>query len=141
MGEGIYFTGDLVLQNVSAVYAELDGNLGKYQESLDRLLKLPIRRLLPAHFDEPANPQRAIKLLIRTIGILERGVKNRLKEGFIDLRELTIQAMGEKIEGRGHYATALAVMHSFIDKFNREGCIEIKEMDPPYEQYRWKEPV
>ncbi|MBU45310.1 MAG: hydrolase [Spirochaetaceae bacterium] len=141
VGEGIYFTGDLVLQNVSAVYAELDGNLGKYQESLDRLLKLPIRRLLPAHFDEPANPQRAIKLLIRTIGILERGVKNRLKEGFIDLRELTIQAMGEKIEGRGHYATALAVMHSFIDKFNREGCIEIKEMDPPYEQYRWKEPV
>ena len=139
VGEGIYFTGDLVLQNVSAVYAELDGNLRHYQESLDRLLQLPIRRLMPAHFDEPKSPQRAIKLLVRTIGILERGVKNRLKEGFIDLRELTIQAMGEKIEGRGHYATALAVMHSFIDKFNREGSIEIKEMDPPYEQYRWKD--
>ena len=108
-----------------------------YQDSLDRLLQLPIRRLMPAHFDEPESPQRAIKLLIRTIGILERGVKNRLKEGFIDLRDLTIQAMGEKIEGRGHYATALAVMHSFIDKFNRQGSIEVREIDPPYEQYRW----
>lgn len=137
VGEGIYFTGDLVLQNVSAVYAELDGNLSHYQESLNRLLNLPIRRLMPAHFDEPDKPQRAIKLLIRTIGILERGVKNRLKEGFIDLRDLTIQAMGEKIEERGHYATALAVMHSFIDKFNREGHIQIQEMDPPYEKYAW----
>lgn len=137
VGEGIYFTGDLVLQNVSAVYAELDGDLKKYQESLNRLLNLPIRRLLPAHFDEPENPQRAIKLLIRTIGILERGVKNRLKEGFIDLRELTLQAMGEKIEARGHYSTALAVMHSFVDKFNKDGRIEVREV-PPYEQYTWK---
>ena len=138
VGEGIYFTGDLVLKNVSSVYAEVDGDLDLYQQSLKRLLNLPIRRLLPAHFNEPANPQKAIKLISRTIGILERGVINRLKEGFIDLRELTLQSMGEKLEQSSHYATALAVMHSFSMKFQKQGNLEIKEVDPPYEQYRWK---
>lgn len=138
VGEGIYFTGDLVLKNVSSIYAELDGNLQLFQNSLERLLTLPVKRLLPAHFDEPQNPQRAVKLLLRTLGILERGVINRLSEGFTDLRTLTLKAMGEKVQSGGHYATALAVMHSFIDKFKKEGKLEIKEIEPPYEQYRLK---
>ncbi|MCB1202499.1 MAG: MBL fold metallo-hydrolase [Leptospiraceae bacterium] len=138
IGEGIYFTGDLVLKNISSVYAEVDGNLQHYKESLSRLLQLPVRRLLPAHGEEPVNPQRAIKILMRTIGILERGVLARLQEGYTDLRQMTVSAMGEKVEESSYYPTALAVMHSFIAKYRALGAIEIDERDPPYECYRLK---
>lgn len=139
VGEGIYFSGDLVLKNVPSIYAELDGDLQLFQESLERLSKLPIRRMLPAHFDEPQNPQAAIKLLRRTFSILENGIKKRLRNDFVDLKTLTLQSMGTKITESGHYASALAVVHSFVDKFKKEGSIEVKEVEPPYEQYRWKE--
>lgn len=136
VGEGIYFTGDLVLKNISSIYAEVDGNLNDYKNSLARLLQLPIKRLLPAHGEEPKDPKRAIKILQRTMGILERGVLARLADKFVDLRQMTISSMGEKVEKSSYYPTALAVMHSFIDKYKSIGKIEVQEIDPPYERYK-----
>lgn len=137
VGEGIYFSGDLILKNVPSIYAEMDGDLNLFEKSLRRLLQIPIKRLLPAHFDEPENPQAAIKLLLRTFSIIEKGIKKRLQNDFVDLKTLTIQSMGSKIIESGHYPAALAVIHSFVDKFCRQGHIERKDVEPPYEQYRW----
>ena len=137
LGEGIYFTGDLVLQNVSSVYAELDGNLSDYHQSLDRLLRLPIRRLLPAHGAEPKDPQRQIRLVRKTLALMERGVIRRLKGGQHDLHELAVGSMGEKIVDSGHYPTALAVIHSIIQKLMHQGHVRLLEVDPPYERYEW----
>lgn len=139
VGEGIYFSGDMVLRNVPSIYAGVDGDLQLFQKSLQRLLALPIKRLLPGHFDEPQDPHSAIRLLLRTFSILEHGAIKRLKNDFIDLATLTEKSMGTKLRESGHYPAGLAVMHSFIDKFKKEESIEIKEVDPPYEQYRWKE--
>ncbi|PJZ57495.1 MBL fold metallo-hydrolase [Leptospira barantonii] len=137
LGEKIYFTGDLVLQNISSIYAEIDGNLYDYHQSLDRLSKLPIRRLLPAHGPEPDDPQRAIKLLSKTLNLLERGVVRRLKENDQDLSTLVLEAMGEKVANSGYYNTALAILHSLIRKLIDQGQVQILEIDPPYEKYRW----
>ncbi|PJZ68787.1 hydrolase [Leptospira perolatii] len=137
LGEEIFFTGDLVLQNISSIYAEIDGNLDDYHRSLDRLSKISIRRLLPAHGSEPEDPQKAIKLLSKTLQILERGVMRRLKERDQDLSNLVLEAMGEKVANSGYYNTAMAILHSFVRKFIDKGWVEVIETEPPYETYRW----
>lgn len=138
LGEGIYFTGDLVLDNVSSVYAEVDGDLQKYHDSLDRLSKIPIKRLLPAHGQEPEEPHKKIRLLKKTLALLERGVMRRLKEKPHDLSELVLSAMGERTRKSGYYFTALGVIHSIIRKLQAQNYIEVNEIDPPYETYSWK---
>ena len=138
LGEGIYFTGDLVLENVSAIYAELDGNLEHYHASLERLLQLPIKRLLPAHGKEPKDPKRAMKVLKKTLALLERGVIRRLKEGEHDLQSLALESMGEKIQDSSHYVTALAIIHAIIMHLMERGDVGVNEVDPPYETYYWK---
>ncbi len=139
LGEGIYFTGDLVLENISAVYAELDGNLEDYRRSLDRLLRIPIRRLMPAHGREPEDPHRAIKLLSKTLALLERGVIRRLREREYDLSSLVREAMGEKVTGSSHYTTAVAIIHAIVLELQKRGEIVVHEVDPPYERYVWVE--
>lgn len=139
LGTGIFFTGDLVLENISSVYSELDGDITSYHKSLDRLMKMPIQRILPAHGDEPKNPQRAIKVLKKTLSLLERGIMRRLKEKDYDLKELVSSAIGPRTRDSNHYTTALAIIHAIISKHRKEGHIEIIEVDPPYERYRWKE--
>jgi glyoxylase-like metal-dependent hydrolase (beta-lactamase superfamily II) len=138
LGESIYFTGDLVLENISSVYAEIDGNLNDYYNSLHRLSRLPVERLLPAHGQEPESPARAIRLLSKTLGLLERGVMRRLKQGQFDLKELAVSAMGAKIMDSSHFITAIAIIHAIIQKFNAAGCVQVHEIEPPYEQYSWR---
>lgn len=138
LGEGLYFTGDLVLENVSAVYAELDGNLSDYYRSLERLLRLPVKRLLPAHGEEPADPHKRIKLIHKTLKLLERGVARRLREeGERDLKELALEAMGEKVRSSSHYVTAIATIHSMLLALVQRGQVGVREVDPPYERYFW----
>lgn len=137
LGEGIYFTGDLVLQNISSIYAEFDGNLSNYHKSLERLLNLPIKRLLPAHGQEPDDPKRAIKVLIKTLSYHERGVIRRLKLGSYDLHELAVEAMGEKVAGSPYYVVALAIIQAIILKLISQKHVRILEIDPPYEKYEW----
>lgn len=140
LGEGIYFTGDLVLDNVSSVYADVDGNLGDYHQSLARLSRIPVKRLLPAHGQEPADPHKKIRLLQKTLSLLERGVMRRLKERPHDLSELVVSAMGERVRKSGYYFTALGVVHSIIRKLADQGFVEVLEVDPPYEMYSWTGP-
>jgi glyoxylase-like metal-dependent hydrolase (beta-lactamase superfamily II) len=137
LGEGVYFTGDLVLQNISAIYAELDGNLHDYYASLDRLLKLPIHRLLPAHGAEPASPQKAIRLIRKTLALLERGIIRRLHEGEYDLSTMVREAIGPRVKSGGHYITALATIHSILQRLIDRGMVGVREIDPPYETYYW----
>ncbi|MBX7059700.1 MAG: MBL fold metallo-hydrolase [Leptospirales bacterium] len=138
LGEGLYFTGDLVLENISSIYAELDGNLQHYHRSLSRLLKLPIKRLLPGHGAEPASPQKAIKLISKTLSLLERGVVRRLRDAEYDLAELTRAALGEKAQMSSHYITALATVHAILLELIARGQVGIREADPPYERYFWQ---
>ncbi|MCB1178212.1 MAG: MBL fold metallo-hydrolase [Leptospiraceae bacterium] len=141
LGEGIYFTGDLVLNNISSIYAEVDGNLSDYMKSLERLSHLPIKRLLPAHGDEPQKPFKSIKALHKTLNILERGVIRRLKSSDYDLNELTLEAMGEKVKDSPYFVVALGIIHAIMLKLISQGDIKIIEVDPPYERYKWTGPI
>lgn len=137
LGEGVYFTGDLVLENISSIYAEIDGNLADYLHSLERLARLPILRLLPAHGREPPVPQKAIKTLHKTLLILERGVVRRLRQSPYDLNDLALEAMGDKVKNSPYFVVALAIIHSILLKLKQQGLVRILEVDPPYEKYEW----
>ncbi len=121
LGEGIYFTGDLILSNISSVYAEVDGNLLHYQKSLERLMNLPIKRILPAHGEEPPNPMKSMKALHKTLHILERGVIRRIKAATYDLNELTLEAMGEKVKDSPYFVVAIGSIHSIMLKLIKQG--------------------
>lgn len=138
LGEGVYFTGDLVLENISAIYADLDGNLQDYYASLDRLMLLPIRRLLPAHGAEPESPQKAIRLIRKTLALLERGIMRRLREGEYDLSTMVREAIGPRAKSGGHYITALATIHAILQNLIQRGMVGVREVDPPYETFFWK---
>ena len=137
LSEGIYFTGDLVLSNISSIYAEIDGNLSDYLKSLERLILLPIKRILPAHGEEPLDPHKAIKTLHKTLQILERGVVRRLKSSHYDLNDLALEAMGDKVKNSPYFVVALAIIHSILLKLKNQGLIRIIEVEPPYERYEW----
>jgi glyoxylase-like metal-dependent hydrolase (beta-lactamase superfamily II) len=56
------FTGDLVVQGSSImIHATKGGDLGQYLQSLERLLRLAPRRLLPAHGPDVANPEALLR--------------------------------------------------------------------------------
>ncbi len=137
LGEGIYFTGDLVLENISAIYAELDGNLSDYYASLDRLMELPIQRLLPAHGAEPEKPKQAIRRIRKSLALLERGIMRRLQSGEYDLAVMTREAIGERAKSGGHYITALATIHAILQSLIERKLVGVREVDPPYERYFW----
>ncbi len=124
---GFAFTGDLLIGNIPAIYDSLDGNLELFQKSLMDLLALrkaqPHIRFLPAHGEEIENPERAIKIVLKTIGILENGLLKKLVEGRKNLVDLMESAFGAHIEGGNHFITALELLEALLRKLMREGRV------------------
>ncbi|WCL51120.1 MBL fold metallo-hydrolase [Leptospira sp. GIMC2001] len=136
---GVYFSGDLIIANLTAIYSELDGSLNDYHFTLSKLLEEPIKRLLPAHGKEIENPHKTITLVKKTLSILEKGVIRRLKEGSSDLLHLMEAAIGKKVHSGGHLPTALGLVYSIIKKMELEGKIRIEFRENGYEIFHYKE--
>ncbi|MDF3820590.1 MBL fold metallo-hydrolase [Leptospira sp. 96542] len=134
---GIYFSGDLIIANLTAIYSEMDGSLGDYYFTLSKLLEEPIKRMLPAHGSEIEDPKKTITLVKKTLSILEKGVIRRLKEGESDLKILMEAAIGKKVHNGGHLPTALGLVYSIIQKLVLEGQIKIEKRDLGYEVFRY----
>ncbi len=142
MTQGFAFTGDLLIGNIPAIYDKLDGNLELFQKSLGNLLELrkaaPHTRFMPAHGDEIQNPERAIKIVLKTIGILENGLLKKLVEGRKDLVDLMESAFGAHIEGGSHFITALELLEALLRKLMREGRVGSQVYEDGYEEFYMK---
>lgn len=140
--QGFAFTGDLLIGNIPAIYDKLDGNLELFQKSLSNLLELrkaaPQTRFMPAHGDEIENPERAIKIVLKTIGILENGLLKKLVEGRKDLVDLMQSAFGAHIEGGSHFITALELLEALLRKLMREGRVGSQVYADGYEEFYMK---
>ena len=87
------FTGDLVVQGSSVmIHWSRGGDLGQYLASLERLLSLSPRRLLPAHGPVIDDPQKILKGYIAHRLERERQVIDALRRG-----HATVQAIAESI--------------------------------------------
>ena len=134
--EGIYFSGDLIISNLTAIYSEFDGDLRDYRITLDKLLEEPIVRMLPAHGDEIADPKRSIHLVKKTLDILERGILRRLTESSpSDLLNLMEAAIGKKVYSGGHLPTALALVYSLVKSLERKKKLTIEKREDGYEKF------
>jgi glyoxylase-like metal-dependent hydrolase (beta-lactamase superfamily II) len=142
LAQGFAFTGDLLIGNIPAIYDKLDGNLELFQQSLEKLLELrrtaPHTRFLPAHGEEIANPERAIKVVLKTIGILENGLLKKLVEGRKDLVDLMESAFGAHLEGGNHFITALELLEALLRKLMREGRVGSQVYADGYEEFYLK---
>jgi glyoxylase-like metal-dependent hydrolase (beta-lactamase superfamily II) len=139
---GFTFTGDLLIGNIPAIYDSLDGNLELFQGSMNRLLALraefPEMRFMPAHGEEIKNPERAIRIVLKTIGILENGILKKLVEGRKGLVELMESAFGSHIEGGNHFITALELLEALLRKLMREGRVGSQVYEEGYEEFYMK---
>lgn len=139
---GFAFTGDLLIGNIPAIYDSLDGNLELFQKSLMDLLELrkahSHTRFLPAHGEEIENPERAIKIVLKTIGILENGLLKKLVEGRKDLVNLMESAFGAHIEGGNHFITALELLEALLRKLMREGRVGSQVYADGHEEFYLK---
>ncbi len=134
--EGIYFSGDLIISNLTAIYSEFDGDLEDYRLTLDRLLDEPIVRMLPAHGEEIIDPKRSINLVKKTLDILERGIVRRLTESSpSDLLNLMEAAIGKKVHSGGHLPTALALVYSIVKRLEKKKKIRIERRNDGYEKF------
>jgi glyoxylase-like metal-dependent hydrolase (beta-lactamase superfamily II) len=87
------FTGDLVVQGSSVmIHWSRGGNLGQYLASLERLLSLGPRRLLPAHGPAIDDPRTILTGYIEHRLQRERQVLEALRAG-----HASVQAIGESI--------------------------------------------
>ncbi|HRP69147.1 MAG TPA: MBL fold metallo-hydrolase [Turneriella sp.] len=140
--QGFAFTGDLLIGNIPAIYDNFDGNLELYQKSLLLLLSLreenPTMRFLPAHGNEIENPERTIKVLQKTLGILENGILKKLVEGRKDLVILLESAFGTKIESGGLFVAALELLEALLRKLIREGRVGSQVYEDGYEEFYLK---
>ncbi|MBV6492065.1 MAG: Hydroxyacylglutathione hydrolase [Turneriella sp.] len=136
------FTGDLLIGNIPTIYDDFDGNLELYQKSLTILLdlrkKYPQMRFLPAHGEEISQPERAIKVLQKTLGILENGLLKKLVEGRKDLVQLLESAFGTKIESGGLFIAALELLEAILHKLMREGRVGSQIYEDGYEEFYLK---
>ncbi|MBS0619674.1 MAG: MBL fold metallo-hydrolase [Spirochaetes bacterium] len=139
---GFAFTGDLLIGNIPAIYDKLDGNLELFERSMQKLLDLrkayPTMRFMPAHGEEIENPERAIKVVLKTLGILENGLLKKLVEGRKDLLELMESAFGTKIEGGNHFVTALELLEALLRKLMRAGRVGSQVYADGYEEFYMK---
>lgn len=135
----VYYSGDLIIANLTAIYSELDGNLNDYHFTLLHLLDENINRLLPSHGKEIENPKRTITVVKKTLSILEKGVIRRLREGPSDLLLLMEAAIGKKVHSGGHLPTALGLIYSILRKLEMEGKVRFEVKENGYEIFHLKE--
>jgi len=87
------FTGDLVVRGSSVmIHSSRGGNLGEYLASLERLLALEPKRLLPAHGAIIDDPRAVISEYISHRLYRERQVESALRAG-----RATVEAIAESI--------------------------------------------
>lgn len=87
------FTGDLVIQGGSVmIHWSRGGSVGQYLASLERLLALDARVLLPAHGPEVTEPARLIRWYLDHRRLRERQVRAALEAGLA-----TVPAIAESI--------------------------------------------
>jgi glyoxylase-like metal-dependent hydrolase (beta-lactamase superfamily II) len=114
-------TGDHVMAWSTTVIAPPDGAMRPYLASLDKLLALSCRRLLPAHGGPIDDPKRAVSAMRSHRLMRERAILDRLAEGD-DTVERIVAALYQGIDPRLANAAGLSVL-AHLEKLEEEGRV------------------
>lgn len=120
------FTGDLLISGGSVmIHSSRGGDLASYMKSLDRLLQLRPRVILPAHGPEIDDPARVILGHIEHRLMRERQIMSALRAG-----HTTVQAIAESIYHGLDPALMPAArenVRAHLDKLTAEGITAIDD--------------
>lgn len=129
------FTGDLIIGNLPAIYDHLDGNLAEFENTMNRLLDYEDYRVFPAHGEEITALKHRVKVQLKTLSILEKGILRRLREDRHDLVQLTEGAIGAQVQSSGMFMVALALVESIVRKLVRTGEVTSVVDENDYELF------
>jgi glyoxylase-like metal-dependent hydrolase (beta-lactamase superfamily II) len=119
--EQALFSGDLILNGSTSVIPEEDGDLGQYMASLERVEKLGVRRIYPAHGPVVEDGPGKIREYIEHRLLRERQILEALGAGSRTIAELVAAIYAEVPEAL-HRMAAQSV-HSHLKKLKREARV------------------
>ena len=132
--EGTLFTGDLVTGAGSTFIGPPEGNMAAYMASLDKVLALPAKRLLPGHGPLVADPQKRVRELIAHRRLRELQIGKILEAGPATLSEMVERAYGGLIHP-GLKGAATVTLLAHLDKLAAEKKVGFQTPDaPPHER-------
>ena len=105
----------------TTVIAPPDGAMRPYLASLERLLEVPARRLLPAHGGPVDDPKRTVTAMRSHRLMRERAILDRLLAGEATIEEI-VAALYQGIDPRLAGAAALSVL-AHLEKLEEEGRV------------------
>lgn len=120
--EGTLFTGDLVTGAGSTFVGPPEGDMVAYMRSLEKVLALPAKRLLPGHGPLVAEPQKRIRELITHRQLRELQIGKILEKGPHTLGEMVETAYGGLIHP-GLKGAATITLLAHLDKLAAEGKV------------------
>jgi len=120
--EGTLFTGDLVTGAGSTFVGPPEGDMVAYMQSLDKVLALPAKRLLPGHGPLVAEPQKRIQELITHRQLRELQIGKILEKGPHTLGEMVETAYGGLIHP-GLKGAAFITLLAHLDKLAAEAKV------------------
>jgi len=129
------FSGDLVIGNIPAIYNSLEGSLKDYIASMNRLLQYDDYAFFPGHGDVITSPKKKIKIMLRTISMLERSILKKVTSTPIDLYNLTQQIIGKAAHYQDALMVSMALMESILRKLLKENKLQSTLYHNGYEVY------
>lgn len=128
--EGTLFTGDLVTGAGSTFIGPPEGNMLAYMHSLEKVLALPAKRLLPGHGPLVADPQARIRELIAHRQLRELQIGKILEQGPRTLAQMVETAYGGLIHP-GLKGAATITLLAHLDKLVAEGKVGFQPQPAP----------
>lgn len=118
------FTGDLIIGNIPAIYSHSEGSLCDYIESMNKLLEYKDYRFLPAHGKDIDNPEKRIKILLKTLSIMEKNLLKKVQNVKSDAYGLTKETLGVAAEESDSLILGIALTESILRKLLKEKKID-----------------
>ncbi|MDH5720255.1 MAG: MBL fold metallo-hydrolase [Spirochaetia bacterium] len=131
------FSGDMVIGNIPAIYGHWDGNLDLYKSSLQKLAAYDDCTFFPAHGEIIENPGRKIKLILKTLEMLEKKILKKFPKKGINLREAALLIIPPNAENDADlWYIALALTESILEILINKGLLNLKTGDNNQKIYK-----
>jgi glyoxylase-like metal-dependent hydrolase (beta-lactamase superfamily II) len=123
--EGLGISGDLIVGRATSL-----GDIRVYLQTLEKLSRLPLKNLLPAHGSPISNPPKRIETARKTVEGLRSQALQLLEDPGLTLLDLTRAIMGDI--SKIHLAsTSTGLIVSLLDELQSDGLLKVSSEDDP----------
>ncbi|MDH5716677.1 MAG: MBL fold metallo-hydrolase [Spirochaetia bacterium] len=129
-----FFSGDLIIGNIPAIYHNWDGNFNLFRNTLDKVLQYSNYNFFPAHGNAINNPKKEIRIVQKSLAIIEKSILRSLSIKPKNLREVSELLFSGKPENKeDNWFIALALIESILKSLTAKKLA--KEIKNKYQLY------